>query len=99
MMYVIHFAFRRDLAMFVAAAPVRPCTDRDAWRALADRWTLFSVVLHHHHSGEDAGLWPLLQGRADADERAVLDDMEAEHALIDPILADGAPGFAAGVDH
>ncbi len=60
MMYVMHHAFRRDLAAFAAAAPATPLEDRDAWRALADRWELFATALHHHHTGEDAGLWPLL---------------------------------------
>ena len=33
------------------------------WRALAGRWALFAQALHHHHTGEDTGLWPLLEAR------------------------------------
>ena len=87
MMYVMHHAFRRDLVMFAEAAAVTPADDREVWRALSRRWQIFSEILHHHHSGEDAGLWPWLMRAADADERATLDAMEAEHAEIDPILA------------
>jgi iron-sulfur cluster repair protein YtfE (RIC family) len=92
-MYVMHPAFRRDLAAFAAAARSTPVHDRRSWQALAERWDLFSEVLHHHHSGEDAGLWPLLMERTDAQGRAVLEAMEAEHAEIDPVLQACAAGF------
>ena len=94
MMYVMHHAFRRDLAAFAAAAPATPLDDRKAWRDLAARWDLFATALHHHHSGEDAGLWPLLMSRADGAGRALLEAMEAEHGQIDPILQACAAGFS-----
>lgn len=97
MMYVMHHAFRRDLVMFEQAARVTPVDDREAWAALAERWGVFGAQLHHHHAGEDAGLWPLLEQHADAEERAVLEAMEAEHAVIDPLLAEVGQGFAAAV--
>ena len=93
MMYVMHHGFRRDLAAFAAAARATPVEDRTTWRALAARWDLFAEVLHHHHSGEDAGLWPALVERADEDGRRVLAAMEAEHGEIDPILQACAAGF------
>ena len=94
MMYVMHHGFRRDLTAFAQAARVTPVHDRLAWQALAERWDLFSEVLHHHHAGEDAGLWPLLMERTDDPGRVVLEAMEAEHAEIDPILQSCAAGFA-----
>lgn len=97
MMYVMHHAFRRDLVMFEQAARVTPVADREAWGALAERWGVFGHQLHHHHSGEDAGLWPLLEQHADDEERAVLAAMEAEHAVIDPLLEEVGRGFAAVV--
>ena len=66
MMYVMHHAFRRDLAAFAARVPTVAVDDAATWRALAQRWTDFASVLHNHHSGEDAGLWPLLLERVDA---------------------------------
>ena len=95
MMYVMHHAFRRDLALFAEAAAATPVEDRDTWRALHTRWGIFSGSLHHHHAGEDAGLWPLLLERAGAGEQETLTAMEAEHALIDPLLAACAAGMAA----
>jgi iron-sulfur cluster repair protein YtfE (RIC family) len=93
MMYVMHHAFRRDLTSFAAAAGATPAHARTTWRALAARWELFAEVLHHHHSGEDTGLWPALMERADDAGREVLTAMETEHAEIDPILRACAAGF------
>lgn len=94
MMYVAHFCFRRDLTAFASAAAATPLADRRTWSALAKRWDLFATVLHHHHQGEDAGLWPLLAERADEEGRATLAAMEAEHDEIDPILDACSTGFA-----
>jgi iron-sulfur cluster repair protein YtfE (RIC family) len=99
MMYVMHHAFRRDLSAFAEAAEQTPATDRRAWRSMAARWKTFSFALHHHHSGEDAGLWPALMDRADAEGRTVLEAMEAEHAEIDPILEACAAGFERLAEH
>jgi len=84
-MYAIHDAFRRDLGKFVAAAT--------AGKALSPQvqagWANFKVQLGIHHSVEDAWLWPHLQ-RELADrpaDLALLAEMEAEHARIDPLLA------------
>ena len=67
MMYVMHHAFRRDLAAFAAAVPATPVEDaRDLAGAGRSGGPRFAEVLHKHHSGEDAGLWPLLLERVDA---------------------------------
>jgi len=90
MMYVLHHGFRRDLACFAEAVRRTPLEDRPTWRALVARWDLFGVLLHDHHHKEDEILWPLLRERVAAagDDAAgrVLDEMEAEHDLIDPAL-------------
>jgi hypothetical protein len=102
-MYVMHHAFRRDLRAFAAAVARTPAADRPAWRALRERWALFSFVLHEHHTGEDAGLWPLLLERVDAAgdaaARATLEAMEAEHAGIDPLLTACSAGFERLAGH
>lgn len=94
-MYLMHHAFRRDLARFVAAVAATPVEDRATWRALAARWVRFSEVLHHHHTAEDDLIWPYLLERADAGERETLAAMEEEHGEIDPLLSSVADGFAA----
>src|SRR5215218_5814631 len=91
-MYLMHWGFRRDLAAFAGAVPITPVGDRRAWTRLSRRFALFAGVLHKHHTGEDAGLWPLLAERG-ADP-AVLAALEAEHAVIDPLLAACTAGLA-----
>jgi hypothetical protein len=97
-MYLMHHAFRRDLRLFGAAATATPLEDRAAWKALQARWRRFARVLHLHHEGEDLHLWPLLLDRVDAagnaDGRATLEAMEAEHGEIDPLLTGCTHGFA-----
>jgi hemerythrin-like domain-containing protein len=99
MMYVMHHAFRRDLAVLSAAAAVTPATDRRAWVALAERWALFAEALHLHHTGEDRGLWPRLLAVATPEEAEVLEAMEAEHERIDPMLTACSAGFARLREH
>jgi hypothetical protein len=85
-MYLMHHAFRRDLDRFVEAARYTPLGGVGTWRLLAARWDRFAHLLHEHHAKEDEAIWPLLLERADANGRAVLEAMEAEHDLIDPLL-------------
>jgi hypothetical protein len=84
-MYLMHRAFRRDLNLFADVAGTVPASDRARWGRIAKRFGLFASALHKHHHGEDVGLWPLLAERG-ADQ-ALLDALEAEHAVIDPLLA------------
>ena len=100
-MYVIHHAFRRDLAAFEDAVRATPVGDAPTWAALGARWTTFSTVLHHHHGVEDEHLWPVLLNKAAGDEAAttMLHAMEAEHERIDPALTSVTSGFAAMVEH
>lgn len=94
-MFVLHHGFRRDLRRFLATARTLPGEDMAGFRALRRRWDLFAEILHHHHEGEDSGLWPLLRSLTGADDRALLEAMEAEHALVDPALAAVADAFDA----
>jgi iron-sulfur cluster repair protein YtfE (RIC family) len=96
-MYVMHHAFRHDLDTFVAAVARTPVADAPTWRALAGRWERFGVMLHHHHTIEDATLWPpLLRHVGSVDgARATLEAMQAEHATIDPALTRCGELFAA----
>ena len=102
-MYVMHHAFRRDLEKFVAAAQNTPASEREVWAALEQRWLRMAEVLHHHHSIEDANLWPVLERYAaeagGQDDLQMLADMEAEHGSIDPALTACREAFAAMSGH
>ena len=81
MMYVAHDAFNRDIARLTAAAEA----GRGLTTASAATWRRFSRFLHVHHTAEDKALWPRLAAAvAEPSERRVLEDMEAEHAALDP---------------
>ncbi|MCW2761057.1 MAG: hemerythrin protein [Marmoricola sp.] len=89
-MYVMHHGFRRDLDAFVAAVANTPVSETAVWAALRRRWLRMAEVLHHHHEIEDESLWPVLRRHAAEaahnQDLTMLDDMEAEHGVIDPAL-------------
>ena len=93
MMYVAHDAFNRDLERLAASA--------GAGRALSPEaiatWRLFSKQLHTHHAAEDSALWPRLAATVtDPGETRILEDMEREHAALDPLVDRIDTALAAG---
>jgi iron-sulfur cluster repair protein YtfE (RIC family) len=83
MMYVAHDAFNRDLRRLVEAC----AADAGLSPAAIATWRSFHQQLHTHHTAEDAALWPRLYDAVSAqDEIGILQDMEAEHAALDPRL-------------
>jgi hemerythrin-like domain-containing protein len=102
-MYVMHHAFRRDLARFASAVAMTPLGELDTWSALSRRWDRFTHVLHEHHHAEDEHYWPVLEAavavRGTAPDRAEVEAMSTEHAEIDPALAALTGAFHAMVEH
>lgn len=83
MMAIVHEALKRDLRRareVLLASPVPRGRQRVA---LGEHVTWMLDFLHAHHSGEDAGLWPLVRRRNPA-AAELLDSMEADHARIAP---------------
>jgi hypothetical protein len=99
-MLAAHDAFRRDLVSLVRAAQGPARIDPARQQSVAAGWELFKHQLHLHHTAEDDLIWPALRERLAHSQNAlsVLDQMEAEHELIDPLLADVDSAFAAGSD-
>jgi hemerythrin-like domain-containing protein len=93
MMYVMHDALRRELER-IARFTARESDDPGQVLRTAAGWEMFKRYLHAHHTAEDEALWPVMRelvaGRPS--DLALLDAMEAEHAVIDPLLEsiDGA---------
>lgn len=87
MMYLIHRALRRDLTSFSLTLrdPSEPLKHESTRAAFADRWSFFRRTLHHHHSGEDAVIWPYMRA-ARPQTRELMDAMEAEHSLLEPAI-------------
>ncbi|MFD4552831.1 hemerythrin domain-containing protein [Streptomyces sp. NPDC058469] len=83
-MYASHDAFRRDLERLAAAV----AEGRAHTGPVRAGWENFKHQLHIHHTAEDSDLWPRVRERVAGRARdlSLLDDMEAEHGRIDPLL-------------
>lgn len=86
MMGIIHHALRRDLRRTRAALSQLPYPCSDQRKAIADHVTWMMRYLHHHHEGEDHGLWPLLRRKA-PEAGPLLDTMENDHAALAEAMA------------
>ena len=88
MMFAMHDALRRDLER---VGRIAGRLDDDPAKLLhaAAGWELFKKFLVNHHESEDEALWPALRKAvaANPDQVALVDALEAEHAVIDPLLA------------
>lgn len=76
---VIHDSLRRDLDR-LGVAVSSPITD-ERRTVLCSHATWVLDVLHHHHVGEDEGVWPLVLSKR-GDLQPLVDEMEAEHASL-----------------
>ena len=84
MMGVVHDALRRDIGRLDGTFAAGSVDDVQRV-ALADHIVWMMDFLHHHHSTEDRGLWPLVRMK-NPDARDLLDRMDAEHATIAPVI-------------
>ena len=87
MMFAMHDALRRELVQVTRIAAVRDDDPKKLLRA-ALGWELFKKYLLVHHRTEDDVLWPALRTQAAGhpDWLALADALEAEHAVIEPLL-------------
>ena len=85
-MYVVHRVFRRESALLPRLVrAVRP-GDTARARLVADHARGYALGLHHHHTGEDTHIWPLLLARVDLEAELVL-RMEEQHERVAGTLA------------
>jgi hypothetical protein len=87
MMLAMHDALRRELVQVTRIAAVRDDNPGPLLRA-ALGWELFKKFLLVHHTTEDDVLWPALRAQVAGhpDRLALADALEAEHAVIEPLL-------------
>jgi Hemerythrin HHE cation binding domain len=87
MMFAMHDALRRELLQVTRIAAVRDDNPGPLLRA-ALGWELFKKFLLVHHTTEDDVLWPALRAQVAGhpDRLALADALEAEHAVIEPLL-------------
>lgn len=89
MMFVIHDALRRDADLLARAVEGRDMDNPQRRVALLNGWEVFKRQLKLHHESEDRDLWPLVRTYLPArdQENALLNEMEAEHERIEPLIA------------
>jgi iron-sulfur cluster repair protein YtfE (RIC family) len=87
-MQAAHDAFRRDLERMARVATPANLRDPGRRQSILNGWAVFENQLLIHHKHEDRFLWPRLRQRMGGSAAAMstLDAMDAEHALIDPLL-------------
>src|SRR5256884_684882 len=87
MMFAMHDALRRELVQVGRVARLRDDHPGRLLRA-ALGWELFKKFLLVHHQSEDDVLWPTLRTKVagQPDRVALADALEAEHAVIEPLL-------------
>jgi Hemerythrin HHE cation binding domain len=88
MMLTMHDALRRELVQVARIAGGQDGSPGALLRA-ALGWELFKKFLLVHHQTEDDILWPALRARVAGQPGrvAMADALEAEHAVIEPLLA------------
>jgi len=87
-MYKVHAMFRREFALLPALVRSVAAKDEERAEVVAGHIRLVSLVLHEHHSGEDAVLWPLLLTRAPREIDPVVHLVEGHHQDIENILGE-----------
>ena len=98
-MLATHDALRRDLVQVARIAGRRNGDPATRLHAVLG-WELFKKFLIIHHQTEDDVLWPLLRTAVAGhpDRLALVDELETEHTVIEPLLA-GIDAAAADPDY
>jgi hemerythrin-like domain-containing protein len=85
-MYTVHTVFRREYALLPELVRAVAAKDEERAKVVADHVRLVNLILHHHHSAEDATLWPALLKRAPREVDSVIHLLEGQHDGLDVLL-------------
>jgi hemerythrin-like domain-containing protein len=85
MMGIVHSALRRDLVRLRLVLGTPGAQQPDRRKALAEHAIWLMDFLHHHHTGEDEGLYPLVV-RRNPDAAALCERMDVDHDTITPAM-------------
>jgi hemerythrin-like domain-containing protein len=93
-MIMLHDALRREFRLLPAL--VRGVSEGSTERAGVICWHIgfLTAVLHAHHRGEDAVLWPILLERGPQETAQHVRAMERHHSLIDQLTGQVAMSMA-----
>jgi hemerythrin-like domain-containing protein len=79
---LLHDAFRREFRLLPGLVRETGCGQVTRATTVADHLQLITGFLHHHHTGEDRLLWPVLLDRADSKFAPTVLLMEAQHERV-----------------
>ena len=85
MMGIVHSALRRDLVRLQLVLGTPAAHERPRRTALAEHAIWLMDFLHHHHTGEDEGLYPLVI-RRNPDAADLCRRMDEDHGAITPAM-------------
>jgi hemerythrin-like domain-containing protein len=85
-MVVVHTAMLREFRLAPRVVSRVAAGDTSRARVVESHLDLLCGLLHHHHSGEDELLWPVLAPRLSAAGTAQLEVAESQHAGIEEAL-------------
>jgi hemerythrin-like domain-containing protein len=81
-MYMAHTMLRREFTLLPDLIRSVAANDVKRRSLVSMHGELLCRVLHTHHAGEDAVLWPLFLDRATAESKQIVGVMEAQHHKI-----------------
>ena len=96
-MLMLHDSFRREFALLPGLVRGVATGDLERAQVIAAHITYVSTILHHHHHGEDAHVWPLLAERCAGECAPLVELMEGQHedvARIGREIDDGLRAWA-----
>lgn len=85
-MLVVHTALLREYRLAPRLIRATAAGDLPRARTVTAHLTFLGDLLHHHHTGEDALLWPKLLTRVPAQLAPVVQLMQDQHHQIDALL-------------
>ncbi|MFI7615611.1 hemerythrin domain-containing protein [Nonomuraea terrae] len=81
-MFVVHTMFRREFGSVPGLVRGVAAGDERRAEVVAGHVALINGVLHHHHAGEDAHVWPRLLERVPEKLKPLVAVMEEQHEAI-----------------
>lgn len=100
-MLVVHTALLREYRLAPGLIRATAAGDVRRARVVTAHLAFLGDLLHHHHAGEDALLWPKLLDRVPGQLAPVVTLMQAQHEQIDAILTrvrEALPEWVARAD-
>jgi hemerythrin-like domain-containing protein len=85
-MLIIHDVLRREFALMPGLIAAVAVGDRERAALVAEHIDGLTTLLHHHHSGEDANVWPLLLARSSGSAAALTESMHDQHEQLATLL-------------